>query len=76
MTVGNPRKLRKKYQAIKFAHPKIESKFNLKNTNKPEFIKEAYSKDLFYTLTNTCFIFLKEFAWATPKKYQIADYSP
>ena len=43
------------------------SKINLKNTNKPEFIKEAHSKDLFYTLTNTIFIFLKDFAWTTPK---------
>ena len=36
-------------------------------------MKEAYSKDLFYTLTNTSFIFLKNFAWTTPKKQQNAD---
>ena len=30
----------------------------------------------FYTLTNTSFIFLKDFAWTTAKKYQIADYNP
>ena len=48
------------------------SKVNLNNTNKPEFIKEAYSKDLFlYPVTNTSFIFFKGFryAWTTPKKY-------
>ena len=28
------------------------------------------------TLTNTCFNFLKDFAWTIPKKYQIADYNP
>ena len=50
------------------------SKINLKNTNKPEFIKEAYF--FYYTLTNTIFISLKNFAWTTPKKYQIADFNP
>ena len=48
---------------------------NLK-TNKPEFIKEAYLKYLFYTLTNTSFISLNNFAWATPKKYQSATSNP
>ena len=44
-------------------------KIYLKNTNKPEFIKEAYSKDLFLYPKNTSFIFLRDFAWTTPKKY-------
>ena len=29
----------------------------------------------FYTLTNTGFIFLIDFAWTTPKKYQIANFN-
>ena len=30
----------------------------------------------FYTLTNTSFTILLDFAWTTPKKYQIANYNP
>ena len=31
----------------------------------------------FYTLTNTGFIILMDFAWTTPKKYYIsADFNP
>ena len=44
--------------------------------NKPEFIKEAYSKDLFLYPNKYLGFFLKDFAWTTPKKYQIADYNP
>ena len=61
MTVGNP----KKYQAKNLSTLKYTSwsKINLKNTNKPEFNKEAYSNIYFYSLlTNTSFIFLKDFA--------------
>ena len=50
---------------------------------KLEFIKEAYSKDLchdnsrsFYTLTNTIFILLTDFAWTTPKNYDDHWYHP
>ena len=50
---------------------------------KLEFIKEAYSKDLchdnsrsFYTLTNTIFILLTDFAWTTPKNYDDHRYHP
>ena len=33
-------------------------------------------KICFCILTNISFIFLKDFAWTTPKKYQITDYNP
>ena len=39
-------------------------------------LKKLIKKIYFYTVTNTSFIFLKDFAWTTPKKYQIADYNP
>ena len=39
-------------------------------------LKKRIRKSCFYTLTNTSFVFLKYFAWTTPKKYQIADYNP
>ena len=61
LTVGN-RKLPKKIPSHKILRTlkyTSWSKINLKSTNKPEFIKEAYSKDRFYTLANSNFIFFK-----------------
>ena len=42
------------------------SKINLKNTDKPEFIKEVYSKDLFLYPNKYQFDFFKGFCLNTP----------
>ena len=45
------------------------SKINLKIPINQSFLKKDIQKICFYTLTNTSFIYLKNFAWTTPNKY-------